>query len=166
MNRSRNLIFAVTNDLSYDQRMIRICSSLVRAGYQVTLVGRKLPTSIPLAPMPYRQFRIRCITNKGFLFYAEFNIRLLFYLLFKKAELVCAIDLDTILPCYLFSVFKNIHRVYDAHELFCEIKEVVTRPGIYRFWKRIEKFAVPRFKYGYTVNRFIADILYKTYGVH
>ena len=166
MDRSRNLIFAVTNDLSYDQRMIRICSSLARAGYQVTLVGRNLPSSIPLEAMPYHQFRISCITNKGFLFYAEFNIRLFFYLLIKKADLVCAIDLDTILPCYLASVCKNIHRVYDAHELFCEMKEVVTRPGIYRFWKRIEKFAIPRFRHGYTVNRFIADLFHKEYGVH
>ena len=165
MNRSGNLIFAVTNDLSYDQRMIRICSSLARAGYQVTLVGRFLPASIPLAPMPYHQFRMRCINNTGFLFYAEFNIRLLFYLLYNKAALVCAIDLDTILPCYLASVIKNIPRVYDAHELFCEMKEVVTRPRIYRFWKSIEKFAIPRFKHGYTVNKLIADIFEKEYGV-
>lgn len=166
MNRSRKLIFAVTNDLSYDQRMIRICSSLARAGYHVTLVGRKLPSSIPLAPMPYHQFRIRCFFNKGFLFYADFNIRLFFYLLYKKAHLVCAIDLDTILPCYLVSELMNIPRVYDAHELFCEMKEVVTRPRIYRFWKRIEHFAIPRFKNGYTVNRLIADVFYKEYGVH
>ena len=165
MKRSQNLIFSVTNDLSYDQRMIRICTSLAREGYHVTLVGRKLPGSIPLIPMLFQQFRIKCLYNKGFLFYAEFNIRLFFYLLFKKATLVCAIDLDTILPCYLISVIKNIPRVYDAHELFCEMKEVVTRPRIYRFWKKVERFAVPRFKNGYTVNTFIANELKNEYGV-
>ena len=45
MNR---IYFTVTNDLSYDQRMNRICSSLANAGYAVILVGRKLPGSIPL----------------------------------------------------------------------------------------------------------------------
>jgi hypothetical protein len=68
MNRSEKLIFAVTNDLNYDQRMIRICSSLSRAGYHVTLVGRRLPGSIPLAVMPYHQFRLKCFSTKGSFF--------------------------------------------------------------------------------------------------
>jgi glycosyltransferase involved in cell wall biosynthesis len=165
MNRSEKLIFAVTNDLNYDQRMIRICSSLSRAGYHVTLVGRRLPASIPLAVMPYHQFRIKCFFHKGFIFYAEFNIRLFFYLLYKKANLICAIDLDTIIPCFIISILKNIPRVYDAHELFCEMKEVVTRPRIYRCWKRIEKFMLPRFKHGYTVNDLISGEFSNLYGV-
>ena len=165
MNRSKKLIFTVTNDLSYDQRMIRICTSLALAGYHVTLTGRKLPGSISLAIMPYHQYRIRCFFNKGFLFYAEFNLRLFFYLLYKKADLVCAIDLDTVLPCYLISRIKNIPRVYDAHELFCEMKEIVSRPRIYNFWKSIERFSVPRFLHGYTINRFIAGEFNKYYGV-
>jgi glycosyltransferase involved in cell wall biosynthesis len=166
MNRSEKLIFAVTNDLNYDQRMIRICSSLSHAGYHVTLVGRHMPGSIPLAVMPYHQFRFNCFFQKGFFFYAEFNIRLFFYLLYKKANLICAIDLDTILPCFIISIIKNIPRVYDAHELFCEMKEVVTRPRIYRFWKAIEKFTVPRFKNGYTVNDLISAEFTKLYGVN
>ena len=56
--------------------------------------------------------------------------------------------------------------MYDAHELFCEMKEVVTRPTVYKFWKGIERFAVPRFKYGYTVNHPIKNILKKDYGVN
>ncbi|MBL7696662.1 MAG: glycosyltransferase [Chitinophagaceae bacterium] len=145
--------------------MIRICTTLAKTGYEVTLVGRSLPSSPPLRPMPYHQFRIGCLFNKGFIFYAEFNIKLLFYLIYRKADLVCAIDLDTILPTYTASILKNIPRVYDAHELFCEMKEVVTRPRIYRFWKAIEKFAVPRFRYGYTVNTLIADEFRKMYNV-
>lgn len=166
MNSSQKLIFAVTNDLSYDQRMIRICSSLARQGYLVTLVGRKLPGSITLIPMPFKQFRMKCFFNEGFTFYAEYNIRLFFFLLFKDTTLVCSVDLDTILPCYLISLIKNIPRVYDAHELFCEMKEVVTRPRIYQFWKKIERFAVPRFNYGYTVNENIVAEFEKEYGVH
>ena len=166
MNRPKKLIFAVTNDLNYDQRMIRICTSLSRAGYHITLVGRHLPGSIPLAAMPYHQFRIRCFFHKGFFFYAEFNFRLFFYLLYKRTNLVCAIDLDTIVPCYLISVLKNVPRVYDAHELFCEMKEVVSRPRIHRFWKTIEILMVPRFRQGYTVNNLIAHEFKRYYGVN
>lgn len=160
-----SIIFTVTTDLSYDQRMIRICSSLANAGYTVLLVGRKTGTSIPIAIQPFKQKRISCFFEKGKLFYAEYNIRLFFYLLFKKMDCICAIDLDTILPCYFISVLKKTNRVYDAHELFCEMKEVVSRPGIYRMWKRIERFAVPAFKQGYTVNRPIAEAFKNMYGV-
>lgn len=166
MKRSKKLIFTVTNDLSYDQRMNRICSSLSSAGYHVTLIGRKLPSSVALLPAPYTQLRIRCLFTKGFVFYAEFNIKLFFRLLFRQADLVCAIDLDTILPVYLVSVVRNIPRVYDAHELFCEMKEIVTRPKVHRFWKRIEKFAVSRFLHGYAVNHLIAAELGRLYGVN
>lgn len=160
------LVFTVTNDLTYDQRMIRICRSLSQAGYEVLLVGRKLKDSLPLSEMPFRQKRLRCFFNKGKLFYAEYNTRLFFYLLFRKMDLVCAIDLDTILPCLFVSVIRRKKRVYDAHELFCEMKEIVTRPFIYRCWKRIEKLAVPKFVYGYTVNNIIADEFKKMYGVN
>jgi glycosyltransferase involved in cell wall biosynthesis len=161
----KRIFFTVTNDLSYDQRMIRICSSLASAGYDVTLVGRKMKNSIPLVRTPFIQKRLMCLFGKGKLFYVEYQLRLLFFLLFKKMDMVCAIDLDTILPCYLISVAKKIPRVYDAHELFCEMKEVVSRPAIYQVWKRIERFAVPKFKDGYTVNAIIAHELKKMYGV-
>src|SRR5580700_3758250 len=126
--------------------MHRICNSLANAGYSVRLIGRRLPGSLALRQTKYEQKRLGCLVNKGPLFYAEFNLRLFFYLIFKKIDGLCAIDLDTILPVLLVSKIKRVPRVYDAHELFCEMKEVITRPSIYRRWKRIERFAVPKFK--------------------
>ncbi|HMO61529.1 MAG TPA: glycosyltransferase family 4 protein [Ferruginibacter sp.] len=155
----------VTNDLVYDQRMQRICSSLATAGHQVVLIGRKMKQSIPLTAQPFHQKRLGCFFQKGKLFYAEYNIRLFIFLLFKKMDCICAIDLDTILPCLFISRLKRIKRVYDAHELFCEMKEIVTRPAIQRFWKMIERYSVPKFRYGYTVNEPIAAEFEKMYGV-
>jgi hypothetical protein len=54
------LIFTVTTDLNFDQRMIRICTSLKNAGYEVELVGRELPESLPLGLQKYTQHRLRC----------------------------------------------------------------------------------------------------------
>src|SRR2546421_237047 len=161
----KQLVFAVTNDLSYDQRMIRICSSLSKVGYSVLLVGRRTKNSIPLISQPFKQKRLNGWFSGGKLHYVEYNFRLFRYLLFKKTDLICAIDLDTILPCYFISKLKRITRVYDAHELFCEMKEVISRPSIYRFWKKIEQFAVPKFKNGYTVNELIAEEFGKMYAV-
>ena len=78
------IYFTVTNDLSYDQRMQKICGSLAQAGYKTTLVGRKLKSSQPLTQRAFQQKRISCIFNKGKLFYAEYNFRLFFYLLLKR----------------------------------------------------------------------------------
>lgn len=159
------IYLAVTNDLTYDQRMIRICTSLADAGYTVKLVGRKVKNSILLTEQPFKQKRIWCLFEKGKLFYAEYNMRLFLYLLFRRINCICAIDLDTILPCLFISKIKGIKRVYDAHELFCEMKEIVTRPLIYKIWKRIEKYSVPKFKNGYTVNSLIANEFNKLYAV-
>lgn len=160
----KRIIFTVTNDLTYDQRMNRICGSLAKAGYEVALVGRKRKNSLPLRDSGFEQIRLPCWFDKGFLFYAEYNLRLFFLLLFAKTDAVCAIDLDTVIPCILATEIRKKKRIYDAHELFTEMKEVRTRPRVYRFWKRIEKWAVPKFHYCYTVGESIANIFKDEYN--
>ena len=137
--------------------MDRICTTLSQNGYSVTLVGRQLRSSAPLSSKPYMQKRISCWFTKGKIFYAEYNIRLWAFLISKRMDAICAIDLDTILPCLMISRWKRIPRIYDAHELFTEMKEVITRPSVHKFWLGIEKKAVPQFKNGYTVSESIAD---------
>jgi len=159
------IIFTVTNDLNYDQRMIRICNSLMENGYDVKLVGRKFDDSASLENKSFRQKRIKLFFKKGFGFYSEYNIKLFFYLLFQKADVLCCIDLDTILPVYFASVLKRKTRVYDAHEYFSQLKEIITRPGVYRVWHFIERVFVPKFKVGYTVSQGIAEEFFKNYEV-
>ncbi len=80
-------------------------------------------------------------------------------------DAVCAIDLDTILPCLLISKIKNIPRIYDAHELFTGLKEVITRPHIKKKWEKIEKYSVPKFKHGYAASQGITQEFFKRYSV-
>ena len=162
---NKRIIFTVTNDLNFDQRMQRIAGSLAAAGYEVCLVGVKKKNSPPLLTLPFHQKRIPVWFEKGKLFYLEHMLKLFCWLLFQRAQVLCAIDLDTILPVYLVSKLRSIPRVYDAHELFCQMKEVVSRPLIYKTWKKIETFCVPRFRIGYTVNEPIARIFEQEYGV-
>jgi glycosyltransferase involved in cell wall biosynthesis len=161
----KRIFFTVTNDLTYDQRMHRICRTLAENGFAVTLVGRKLPFSLPLKEEKFRQKRLRCFFKKGKMFYAEYNARLFLYLLFKRMDAVCAIDLDTILPCLTISRWKRIPRIYDAHELFTGLKEVATRPRVKKFWTRVERKTVPKFQLGYTVSESIAGEFNRRYGV-
>ena len=157
------IIATVTNDLSYDQRMIRICTSLSQAGYEVQLVGRKRANSKPLSPQTFQQKRLSCYFDGGKLFYLEYNIRLFFFLLFARFDIVNSIDLDTILAGFFISRLKGKTCVYDAHEYFTEVPEVVTRPRIQRFWKGVEKLTVPRLNYCYTVGGSLAEMFTKEY---
>ena len=162
----KRIYFTVTNELVYDQRMIRICTSLANAGYDVTLIGRCHKDSPPLSPQPFQQRRLTTFFGRGKRFYVEYNLRLFLFLLTRRIDALCAIDLDTILPCYFVSGLRRIPRIYDAHELFCEMQEVVSRPFVYKCWKAIERFCVPRFQHGYTVNDLIAAEFHRLYGVN
>lgn len=158
------ILCTVTNDLTYDQRMIRICASLARAGYAVELVGRERSFSEPLREKPFRQTRLRCFFNTGKLFYLEYNLRLFFYLLSHPFDIVCAVDLDTLLPGYLVSRLRSKVLVYDAHEYFSEVPEVVDRPFIKKAWETLARSLIPRLKYAYTVGESLATIFEKKYG--
>lgn len=160
------IIFTVTNDLNYDQRMIRSCSALSDVDYDVLLVGRKKNNSVALNDTSFAQKRLKCIFNKGKLFYIEYNIRLFLYLLFSKFEVVVSVDLDTILSGYLVSKIKGIKQVYDAHELFTEVPELQGREKVKKFWESIEQFVLPKLKYAYTVNSSLASYFYEKYKVH
>ncbi len=159
----KKIILTVTNDLSYDQRMHRVSTTLAKAGYQVVLVGRKRNFSIPLKETNYQQKRINCYFENGKLFYIEYNIRLFFYLLFHSFDMVNANDLDTILPCYLVSKLKRKSCIYDAHEYFTEVPEILHRPFTKKIWETIERFMIPRLKHCYTVSESIADLFEEKY---
>jgi hypothetical protein len=152
------LVFAVTTDLSYDQRMQRICGSLARAGYAVLLVGWQRPASVPLGPQPYAQHRLRGWFQHGKLFYLEYNLRLLLYLLSRRAAAWACADLDAALPTWLRARLGGQPFVYDAHELFTEVPEVVARPRVQRAWQWVENFIVPRARLCYTVGPALAGL--------
>ena len=158
------LLFTVTTDLCFDQRMQRICSSLSTTGYRVQLVGWQRPGSPPLTPQLYQQHRLRGWFQKGKLFYVEYNLRLFFYLLGQRAAAWCAADLDTALPMWLRARLGGQPFVYDAHELFTEVPEVVARPSVQRIWRWVEGFIVPRARLAYTVGPALARVFEQRYG--
>lgn len=160
----KRIICTVTNDLNYDQRMIRICSTLAKEGYQVTLLGRKKKDSRALKKQNFQQKRIKLFFTKGKLFYLEYNIRLFFLLLFSGFDLVNSVDLDTILPGYFAARIKGKKIAYDAHEFFTEVPEVVDRPIVQKVWQKIEAYTLPRVDFAYTVGQSIADFFQTKYG--
>lgn len=161
----KKAIVAVTNDLATDQRVDKACKTLCGMGFEVCLVGRKLKSSMPLAQRPYKTHRMRLFFTKGPGFYAEFNIRLFLYLLFHRSDLLVSNDLDTLLATYLSRRIKGNDLVYDSHEYYTETPELVSRPKVQQIWEGIEKRIFPKLKDVITVNRSIAQMYEKKYGL-
>jgi glycosyltransferase involved in cell wall biosynthesis len=159
------ITLSVINDLVTDQRVHRIATSLTKNGYNVLLIGRILPRSKPVE-REYRTSRMKLLFIKGPAFYAEYNIRLFFKLLFTKTDILLANDLDTLLANYLVSIIRRKPLVYDAHELFTEMPELVERPTVRKIWSRIEQFILPKVKHSYTVCESIAKIYNEKYHIN
>ncbi|WP_373550335.1 glycosyltransferase family 4 protein [Haliscomenobacter sp.] len=161
------LVFTVTNDLCYDQRMQRICSTLNAEGHEVTLVGRFRKTSPLLPAADYRQIRLVCWFDQGKLFYLEYNLRLFCWLLLQKSfDIYTGIDLDTIMPCLGVARLKKKKCYYDAHEYFSEVPEVVDRPLTKRIWEMVAQVCIPKVDRAYTVGPALAQIFQQRYGIH
>ena len=160
----KRAIVSVINDLATDQRVHRTAVTLQETGYAVTVVGRRLSGSLEIKDRPYATRRFRLLRNKGPLFYAAFNLRLCWYLLFKRADLLWANDLDTLLPNFLVSKLKGIPLVYDSHEYFTEVPELQHRPAVKKTWLAIERFIFPKLEHVITVNDSIAALYKETYG--
>lgn len=161
----KRAIVSVINDLVTDQRVNKSCLALQKAGYEVLLVGRKQRKSPPMDERSYGTKRMKLLFEKGPLFYAEYNIRLFFFLLFHRAKLLASNDLDTVLPNYYISRLKRCKMVFDSHEYFTETPELVGRPKVQKVWKRIEGSVVPKLDEMITVCDSIADLFREKYGV-
>ena len=156
---------SVTNDLATDQRVLKVCDFLHRNGYAVTLIGRRKTDSLPFNPSHINAKRFGMLFRRSFLFYAEYNLKLFFYLLFRKTDLLVSNDLDTLLPNYLISILRRKPLVYDAHEYFLGSTEIVNRPLVRKVWAGIERMIFPRLKHVITVNGSIADLYHEQYGI-
>jgi len=162
---NKKAILSVTNDLFTDPRVDKVCHTLCSIGYDVLLVGRTYRKSPTLAPRIYQTKRLHLLFRKGAFFYAEFNLRLFFFLLFQKCDVLVANDLDTLLPNFLVGKLRNKKLVYDSHEYFCGILEIKDRPFVRKAWHAIEKFCFPKLKHVITVSQSIAEQYKKEYGI-
>jgi glycosyltransferase involved in cell wall biosynthesis len=158
------ITIAVTNDLYTDQRVHRVASTLTATGASVELIGRLLPNSKPLGLRAYRTVRLKLIFTRGPLFYFFYNLRLFLYLLFKKTNMLISNDLDTLPACFILSKIKPLQLIYDSHEYFTEVPELLHRRLVRSVWLTLEKWIVPRVKFAYTVCDSLSEIYQSKYG--
>jgi glycosyltransferase involved in cell wall biosynthesis len=163
-NKSR-VVFSVTNCICFDQRVQKIAATVSSLGCEITIVGRHLGDCCESDTVPFRTHRLKMIFKRGFLFYKFINIRLFFYLLFNRFDVLVANDLDTLLPNYLVSKLKQLPLVYDSHEYFTGVPEIQNRQFVKWVWTTIEKRIFPHLKFVITVSDSIAEEYEKQYGI-
>jgi len=162
-SRKRRVIVSVTNDLSTDQRVKKVCESLLKLDLEILLIGRNLPDSRSIK-RPYKYIRMNLLFNKGALFYAEYNLRLFLILLFSKVDVYHSNDLDTLLANYLASIIRRKPIVYDSHEYFTGVPEIQNKTFVKKVWTTIENHIFPKLKHIFTVNQSIATLYEEQYG--
>lgn len=162
----RKAIVCVTNDLFTDQRVDKVCRYLNEKGVEVLLVGRKLANSKELVPRVYQTHRMKLKFTKGALFYAEYNFRLFFFLLFQKFDFIVSNDLDTLPACDFAASSKGKKVVYDSHEYFTEVPELQNRKIVKKIWEIFEIMIFRNLNKTYTVNDSIAKIYNDKYKMN
>lgn len=158
----KKIIVSVISDLVTDRRVQKECNTLQKIGYEVLLIGRKSKKDFLLNDLPYKTIRFYNLFQRGPLMYLVFNLQLFFYLLFKKTNILWANDLDTLLPNFMVSRFKNLKLVYDSHEYFTES---VYERSSKQIWEMLEKKLFPWLKNVITVNDSIKNIYENKYNV-
>ena len=153
----------VSNDLVFDQRVRKVCDTLVDMGFELTLIGRKLPNSLPLE-RPYATRRFRLPFTEGAFFYATLNIRLFLYLFGARTDVILANDLDTLPAAWLVAKLRGKQLVYDSHEYFTEAAGLTGRGFQKRVWESIERRIFPKLQRVFTVNQTIAQAYQEKYG--
>ena len=152
------------NDLVTDNRVHKVAVSLQKMGFEPVLIGRLLPESHSVE-REYQTRRMKLLFRTGPIFYLEYNLRLFFWLLKTRIDLFVANDLDTLPANYLASRIKHKPLVYDSHEYFTEVPELIGRPVVRAIWTWIEKLLVPRVDAAYTVCDSIAEVYHDLYKV-
>jgi len=163
--KNKTVCVSVINDLVSDQRVYKTCHLLHEMGLEVHLIGRVLPHSPDLPLWPWKSTRMRLFFEKGPAFYFWFQCRLFLKLLFHKKSVLYANDLDTLLPNFLVAKLKGVPLIFDSHELFCDVPELLHTPIKRSVWRFLERYLVPRVKHRITVNQSIADVFYSRYRV-
>ncbi|HEX4887953.1 MAG TPA: glycosyltransferase [Luteibaculaceae bacterium] len=154
---------SVTNDLTTDNRVDKVCRSLQSWGFEPVLIGRQLADSLPLE-RPYKTKRMRLIFIRGPLFYLEYNLRLALFLLWHKFDLLHANDLDTLGANTLVSRIKSLPLIYDSHEFYTGTPELASSTWKRGVWSKLEQWCMPYPVARFTVNQSIADLYIALYG--
>lgn len=141
-----------TSNMAYDQRLTKVMATMADLPIELSYMDRGGKNS----QKPY--------FSSGVLFYLEWNIRLLIYLLRQKPNGVYAADIDTSLAVIFCKLFgQRINFVLDLHELYTDTPELIHSPIKRRIWALVERWAFGKADALITVNSSLRNIFFNRY---
>ncbi len=158
-----SICIVANSDLLYDQRLQRISSSLRDNGYAIDLLGRLFTKG--RLEKPRQDAHLTMWFQKGKLAYLELNFRIFFWLIFRKYDAICSVDLDTLPACWLASRLRDFQLIQDSHEYMAEVPEVASRPLTRWMWHQVAKLFLPSCDLNYTVSASLVEEFRKVYHV-
>lgn len=163
---NKKVVFLVSNDLHSDNRVQRIAASLQNNGYSCLLLGRILPSTPKNLKLPsgVTAKRFKLWFKRGPLFYFNLNLRFCLSLIFSRVDILVCNDSDTLLAGFALKKLKSLKLVFDAHEYFTEVPELVSKPKKQKLWRSIEKMAIPSADLCYSVSNMVAERYSSEYG--
>ena len=63
----KKITVSISSDLTTDQRVIRICTTLQQMGFEVSVIARCFHDSLALDKYTFSAKRLKCFFRKGFM---------------------------------------------------------------------------------------------------
>jgi glycosyltransferase involved in cell wall biosynthesis len=148
--------------------MQRVAATLHATGYRVTMVGRDFDEALPLAGHPWEEVRLRPSKSAGPRMYYDFNRQLEQLLPNLEADLYCAVDLDTVMAVSRVAQAGSIPWIFDAHEYFTEVPELIGRPlkrWVWRWMRRYVRSAATAITVNGSLARILSTHYHKAFAV-
>ena len=137
----KKVIALVSNNISTDQRLIKVGTSLQKNGFEFNLIGCTHTSKKDLSHIPFTTQQLNLIFKKNFVFYAELQIRHLINLIGMDTNnsILLSNDLDTLIPAKIIAKLYNIPLVVDFHEIFSELPTLKAGSYQKKTWQWLEK---------------------------
>lgn len=143
----------MTSDFNFDQRMIRVAYAMKEL-FNVYIFSRSEKLN-----HDFNFFYINTKYKKGVMFYSEYNYELVKKLYALKPDFIYAADPDTLLAAGIYNKIFNCKLIYDSHEYFIEVPELIGKNNKKFIWNHIENYFGKSADLNITVNKSLADIL-------
>lgn len=159
------VLVSAFSSLITDQRIEKICATLLSANYEVELIGNDWKNTAPVQ----RDYPVKILSIKSSSLkfgYPEFNVKLYRHLarnISPKTILYCN-DLDALAANYAIARRYNLPLIYDSHEIYTEMPSLQGR-FTQKIWRLLEKSIVPGLKYFITASDGYADWFVQRYGI-
>jgi len=161
----KRILLLVSTDVTFDQRLHRTARTLANLGAEVSIMGRKLPSSYPVEWTDISIQRFELPVLSGPRMYFELNRTFIARAGKNTWDIVVSNDFDTLLAGYRISKKASAAWVLDAHEHFIEVPELTGRNIKRYIWHGLGLWAAKRLDAAYTVSESLARILSLTYNI-